>query len=422
MCVQASCMKLICERCKTSTHKHHQFMEFDVYKQKYLEELQKYTKYLNPYLKSTNQLKEATTHLVNETIDRQAQEDIVQVKRRRVGSQSTVEEYEDTTVESLRGRELHEGLVKQCSMVQKCMENIEAVDFSLDPIEGIGLIKDTFNMIREVYQEDQNLLKNMETKENQHSALKYPKVKIDCGIDTSEVKECLVACRNGDVVVAGSDTLQKTWFIRRFTRLGRLVWNKPLPLSWAAVDGMVEYHTGNDQGLLLSDADHRKIIFVTNNKTTTCYADDEKAPGAMCCSEDFKRLFFKDRVFDFDEGRIEILDTTTKHFVSLVTLKLGFTYSNEMGYMSSRDLLFVTSHKKFSVRALNAVDGAEVWTLGQHVLGKTFYPRGACTDNRGNWCCLSCTLVIPPLSLPPSIIVPKKTLSEHPLQRFQWQI
>ncbi len=387
MCVQPGCMKPICERCKSASHKDHQLMELTDYSEKFHQDLAHHRAYLDPYLMSIDETvtKLDTQESIHGETNVTGSQPTGQSKRRKLEKEPTGPETKEGVIWNPNLEELNARLKKQLTLVQKCLQDIEDTAIILDPLESIAAVKDIFAAVQEVYKEDQALadLKNNLHAENRISTLSYPKVKFDSGIDTSETKECVIGCRNGDLVIAGSDSLQKDWRIRRFTRLGQLVWNKPLPLSWPVVDGLEECVRDEEDVLLLSNANNKKIVLLSNSGTTLCYTDEQKAPGVLQCSPDFKRLFFKDRVFDYDEGRIEVLDITRVPFVPLTTITLGFTYTNEIGYLSDKDLLLVTSHKKCSLRALNAADGSELWTLGQHVLGETLYPRGACANASG---------------------------------------
>ena len=287
--------------------------------------------------------------------------------------------------------ELVDRLMKQEQMILTIQEKIEEAECELDPLESIEMTNVTYKALKTVLEEEHQLLKilstNPATKDIISTLAGFPKVKVNTGMDHSLAAEHFVLCKGGDVIIAGIDNLQKQWRLRRFSRLGQLEWDRPLPMSWEECHGIVDF-SKNHEVILLSNADRKKIVQVSgdgnHSDAIVCYADDKKAPSGLSITPDSSRLFFKDHSFDHDEGKVEVLDTSTTPFTPLQTITLGFSFTHGLTYLGGySDVLVFTSYEKKSIRAITAKDGREMWTIGPQVLGKNCQPHDLCTTGNG---------------------------------------
>ena len=152
-------------------------------------------------------------------------------------------------------------------MIRTTQEKIEeaASEFVLDPLESIKMTNVAYEALKAVLEEEHQLLKilstNHATKDIVSTRAVFPKVKVNTGMDHSIAVEHFVVCKGGDVIIAGIDNLQKQWRLSRFSRLGQLEWNRPLPMSWAECYGIVDF-SKNHEAILLSNADRKKIVRV----------------------------------------------------------------------------------------------------------------------------------------------------------------
>ena len=289
--------------------------------------------------------------------------------------------------------ELRDRLIKQKKMIQATQEKIEetASEFVLNPLDSIKMTKETYEALKTVLEEEHQLMKILSkspaTKDFISTRTVFPKVTVNTGMDHSLAAEHFVVCKGGDVVIAGVDNLQKQWRLRRFSRLGQLEWDTPLPMSWSECHGIVDF-SRNQETILLSNANRKNIILIngdgSRSDAVVCFEDDKKTPAALCVSFDLRRLFYKDHAFDHDEGKVEVLDTSTMPFTPLQTITLGFSHTHGLTYLGGdRNLLVFTSYQKKSIRAISGDDGREVWTVGPQILGKNCQPHHLCATGNG---------------------------------------
>ena len=377
-------MRPICERCKTTTHKDHKLMELTEYKDRCIEDLKAFKISLKTELKITeNALQRLETEIMKG--DESENESNAIIQRDEPTDKKKNQNFQEL--------ELRDRLIKQKKMIRATQEKIEetASEFVLDPLDSVKMTKETYEALKAVLEEEHQLMKVLSespaTKDFISTSAVFPKVTVNAGMDHSIAAEHFVVCKGGDVVIAGVDNLQKQWRLRRFSRLGQLEWDKPLPMSWTECHG-IAYFRQNQETILLSNADRKKIVLIngdgSRSDAVVCYSDDEKAPAALCVSFDLKRLFYKDHTFDHDEGKVEVLDTSTMPFTPLQTITLGFSYTHGLTYLGGdRNLFVFTSYEKKSIRAISGDDGREVWTVGPQILGKNCQPHHLCATGNG---------------------------------------
>ena len=387
MCVQPSCMKPICERCKTTTHKDHKLMELTEYKTKCSEDLKIYEISLKAQLEIIVKALEA----IEAEISWSDKSENIESNGMIQGDTPT--EKIESQGDQFQASQLLDRLIKQKQTIRTTQEKIEeaASEFVLDPLESIKMTNVAYEALKAVLEDEHPLLKilstNNATKDIVSTRAVFPEVKVNTGMDHSIAVEHFVVCKGGDVIIAGIDNLQKQWGLRRFSRLGQLEWDRPLPMSWAECYGIVDF-SKDHEAILLSNADRKKIVRVSgdgsHSDAVVCYTDDKKAPSALSIIPDLRRLFFKDHSFDHDEGKVEVLDTTTMPFTPLQTITLGFSFTHGLTYLGGdTDLLVFTSFEKKSIRAISAKDGSEMWTVGPQMLGKNCHPHDLCTTGNG---------------------------------------
>ena len=272
-------------------------------------------------------------------------------------------------------------VIKQNERVKEVLYSIErSTDpFLLDPLSSFQVIKETYSKLDQVYKEDFFL---PEIGADAFT-LSQPRVKINCGLSVSDDVKVLYLCNNGDLVVTGQDILEKKWRIRRFSRLGQIVWNKSPPLSWPSVEGMVEFPR-EDKAVVISNSDEGEIVMVSDDRSVLCFSDKKSAPETICLSPDSRTLFFKERYYNDKGGKIILLDTTTNPFVPLKSLVPGFNFPFDMTYLAGgMDTLLITSHMKKVVKGIRVTDGKPALSLGPVVLGEEIHPHGVCTPAHG---------------------------------------
>ena len=378
VCIQPGCTNLVCDKCKTTIHKGHDTLILSDYKEKCLAEIEGYESHLKVYASDLTSFIAGCNshHLQNGGSNKN-----VKVEET-VGSSTRCHSAD----KSVQGAEpLLQSLMQQNRRVKdalKCTE--DALDpFLIDQLSSLPIIQEAYDKILEVYKKDHILQEAV----SDTLALSHPQVKIDCGlsaVNRSTVK-VFHLCRNEDIVFAGEDVIEQKWRIRRFNRLGRLVWNKPLPLSWASVDGIAEYHRDRKSYLLLSNADEGKIVMTSEKKDnfTICYSDEKRAPEAMCLTPDC-RAFVKDRSRDHDGGQVILLNTESVPFQPIRNFSLGFNFPSEMAYLEGNtECLIVTSHTRKVIKAIDVVDGSPIWSLGPVAAGRELNPYSVCTSADG---------------------------------------
>ena len=379
VCVQPGCANVLCHKCKTTTHKGHDTLVLSDHKEKCLSELKDFSKWLGSY----------STHLKEILQDKDTlmgkQEEMVPYKKIKmaVGSPGSNVTGNDASEKVQREDRLFQSLLQQNSRVKEASECIEkALDpFLLDQLSSLPFIQEAYDSVLEVYKED-HLLPEQVTDILQ---LPHSIVRADCGISMAVRMNAFCLCRNEDIAVAGEDIVDQIWRIRRFTRLGRLAWNRPLPLSWSSVDAMAEFHGENEDSLLLSNANEGKIVMMKHNGSTLCYMDKKKSPQAMCLSPDCRLLFFEDGSQDYDGGLIVLLDTTTLPFLPVRNISLGLNFPFEMTYLEEdTDTLVITSNVKRLIKAIRVTDGNPVWSLGPVIAGREIHPHGVCCSPKGD--------------------------------------
>ena len=272
-------------------------------------------------------------------------------------------------------------VIKQNERVKEALDYIErATDpFLLDPLSSFQTIKEAYTKLDQVYKEDFFLPETVADA----FTLSQPRVKISCGLSVSDDVKVLCLCNNGDLVVTGQDILEKKWRIRRFTRLGQIVWNKSPPLSWPSIDGMMDFPR-EDKTVLVSNGDEGEIVMVSNDNSVLCFSDRKSVPEAICLSPDSRTLFFKERYYNDKGGKIILLDTTANPFLPLKSLVPGFNFPFDMTYLAGgMDLLLITSHMKKVVKAIHVAEGKPAWTQGPVNLGEEIHLHGVCTSVHG---------------------------------------
>ena len=378
ICVQPGCTNVLCHKCKTTTHKGHETLMLSDHKEKCLSELEDFSKYLGSY---STRLKEI---LQNKDTLMGKYKAMVPHKKIKMAVGSPGSNVNGSSAgDNVQGEErLFQSLLQQNSRVKEASECIEkALDpFLLDQLSSLPFIQEAYDSVLEVYKED-HLLPEQVT---DILKLSHPVVRIDSGISMAVRINAFCLCRNEDIAVAGEDVVDQIWRMRRFTRLGRLVWNRPLPLSWPSVDAMAEFHDENEDSLLLSNANEGKIVMMMHNRSSLCYTDKKRSPQAMCLSPDCRLLFFEDGSEDNDGGLIVLLDTTTLPFLPVRSISLGFDFPFEIAYLEGgTDTFLVTSNVKRLIKAIQVTDGNPLWSLGPVIAGKEIHPHGVCSSPKG---------------------------------------
>ena len=170
--------------------------------------------------------------------------------------------------------ELRDRLVSQTQKIEKALEKIEEAtdDFVLDPLESVDLTNKAYEVLKTVLKEEHQLLKILSTytamKDLASTCTVYPKVNVKTGIAHFLGAKQFMICRSGDVIIAGIDTLLDQWRLRRFNRLGRLEWDRPLPMSWTECHGIADF-SRSEKAILLGNADRKKIILVDGDGRDT---------------------------------------------------------------------------------------------------------------------------------------------------------
>ena len=254
-------------------------MELSDHKEKCLTELEEYRKYLDSYSANMKEL------LHNKDYATSKHQEMVPHKKIKMvpGSQGLNGKCNGDG--NAHGEDkLLQLLLQQNQRVEKALECItKALDpFLLDQLNSLPVIQEAYDSVLEVYKEDQLLPEAV----TDVLMLPHPRVKLDCGMSVAIRINAFCLCRNGDIVVAGEDVVDQIWRIRRFTRLGRLVWNRPLPLSWPSVVGIAEFRHENEDSLLLSNVDEGTIVMIKNKSSSLCYFEKKESPQAMCFSPD----------------------------------------------------------------------------------------------------------------------------------------
>ena len=369
VCVQPGCANVLCHKCKTTTHKGHGTLVLSDHKEKCLAELEDYSKYLDSY---STRLKELLQN-----------KDTLAGKQKEMTTHKKIKMSADSPRSNVHGDDkLLQSLLQLKGRVEKALECTErALDpFLLDQLTSLPVIQEAYDRVLEVYKEDHLLPEKV----LDILMLPYPDVRIDCGISMAVRINAFCLCRNGDIIVAGEDIVDQIWRIRRFTRLGRLVWNRLLPLSWPSVVGIAEFRHENEDSLLLSNADEGTIVMVKNKSSSLCYLERRESPEAMCLSPDCRLLFFEDGSQDNDAGQIVVLNTTTLPFLPVRSITLGFDFPFEMVYLEDdTDMLVITSNVKRLIKAIQVTDGTPVWSLGPVAAGREIHPHGVCSSPKG---------------------------------------
>ena len=380
VCVQPGCANLLCQKCKTTTHKGHDTLVLSDHKEKCLTELEDYRKYLDSYSANMKELLHNKDYATSKH-----QEMVPHKKIKMVPVSQGLNGKCNGDDENVRGEDkLLQLLLQQNQRVEKALVCItKAFDpFLLDQFSSLPVVQEAYDSILEVYKEDQLLPEDV----TDVLMLPHPRVKIDCGISVATRISAFCLCRNGDIVVAGEDIVDQIWRIRRFTRLGRLVWNRPLPLSWPSVAGLTEFLHENEESLLLSNADEGTIVMMKNEGSSLCYFEKRESPEDMCLSPDNRLLFFEDGSQDNDGGQIVVLNTTTLPFLPVRYITLGFDFPFEMAYLEfGTDLLVITSNVKRLIRAIQVADGTPVWSLGPVAAGREIHPHSVCSSPKGDF-------------------------------------
>ena len=369
VCVQPGCADLLCNKCKTTTHKDHNTMELSDYKKCCLTEFGNFQNYLQRYNTDLEKLLQET--------------DASFVPLKKIKAEGEKGESPRLTDRANEEDPRLQLLVMQNKRVKEALDYIErATDpFLLDLLTSFQIIKETYTKLDQVFKEDFFL---PETTADA-LPLSKPRVKINCGLSLSDDVKVLCLCNNGDLVVTGQDILEKKWRIRRFTGLGQVVWNKCPPLSWSSIEGMVEFPR-EDKAVLVSNGDEGEIVMVLNDGNVLCFSDRKSAPETICLSPDSKTLFSKERYNNDKGGKIVLLDTTTRPFLPLKCLIPGFNHPFDITYLAAgMDMILITSHVKKIVKAIQVADGKAAWTLGPVILGEEIHPHGVCTSARGEF-------------------------------------
>ena len=371
-------MKPICERCKTTTHKDHKFMELPEYKDKCSEDL----KIFEISLKAQLEITEKALEGMKAEISRSDKSENIELKGMIQGDTST--EKKESRGDQFRASQLLDRLTKQKETIRTTQEKIEEAtnEFVLDPLDSIELTNQAYEVLKTVLEEQHQLLKilstNGTTKDHASTCTVYPKVEVNTGIGNFLEAKQFMMCRNGDVTIVGIDTLLDQWRLRRFSRLGQLERDMPLPMLWTECHGIADF-SKNEKAILLANAEKKKIILVKEDdresKPVICYTDERKGPKFLALSPDLKRLFFKD-IYS-REQRVEVLDASTIPFTPVQTITLGFSIPSDIAYLGGdKELLLFTSYEKYSIRAINCHDEREEWTVGPFVLGRKCRPLG----------------------------------------------
>ena len=338
--------------CKSTGHKDHETMELSEYKERSLTQLEDYKKYLEAYAANLEKLRLSNS--------------------KHNGSERLGNEEDNSLV----------CLTKQSERIKEALASIEeATDpFLLDLLKSFEAITDAHDKLLNVYREDHMLPESVS-----HSLiLRHPRVRTDCGLVTqSGDRHLFCLCKNEDVVIAGEDSLEKKWRVKRFTRLGHLVWNKYLPLAWTCISGVIEFISESKEGILFSNDDEGKIVMVSGENMIQCYEDKEKAPGTMLLSPDYRLLIF----MDYENDSLIFLDTTSTPFVSIRSILIGTKFPYEMTLLPAEEnyMLVVTSPWKRKIKAISVKDGKVNWTIGPIVAGQEITPHGICSS-QGKGC------------------------------------
>ena len=385
MCVQPSCMKPICERCKTTTHKDHKLMELTEYKDKCSEELKSYERSLISQKDFILRAQEA----VDSEIHRMTESENIEIDN--ITQESSPNDHNVNDGSKAQVLELRDRLVNQTQIIEEALKKIEEAtnEFVLDPLDSIDPTNQAYEVLKTVLEEQHQLLKILSTnraiKNLASTCTVYTKVEVNTGIANFLDGKQFMMCRSGDVTIVGIDTLLDQWRLRRFNRLGQLEWDRPLPMSWTECHGIADF-SKNEKAILLANAEKKKIILVyedsTGSKPVICYTDERKGPIFLALSPDLKQLFFKD-IYS-REQRVQVLDTSTMPFTPVQTITFGFSIPRGLAYLGDdKELLLFTSYEKYSIRAINCHDEREEWTVGPFVLGRKCRPLGLCRIGNG---------------------------------------
>ena len=378
VCVQPGCATVLCHKCKTTTHKGHDTLVLSDHKEKCLSELEDFSKWLGSYSTRLKEILQNKDTLMGKQMEMMPHKKI----KMTVGFPGSNVKGKGGS-ENIQGEDrLLQSLLQQNSRVNEASECIEkALDpFLLDQLSSLPFIQEAYDRVLEVYKEDHSLPEQV----TDILQLPHPMVRVNCGISMAVRINAFCLCRNEDIAVAGEDIVDQIWRIRRFTRLGRLVLNRPLPLSWPSVDAMAEFHDENEDSLLLSNSDGGNIVMIKHNRSSLCYTDKKKSPHAMCLSPDCRFLLFEDGSQDNDGGLIVLLDTTALPFLPVRSISLGFDFPFEMAYLEDgSDTLVITSNVKRLIKAIRVTDGNPVWSLGPVIAGKEIHPHGVCSSPKG---------------------------------------
>ena len=383
--MQPSCMKPICERCKTTTHKDHKLLELTEYKDKCSEDLQIFKISLKAQLEITVKAMEAIEAEISWSDKSE------NIESNGMIQEDTPTEKKESQGDQVQTSQLLDRLIKQDQMIRTTLEKIEEAtsEFVLDPLESIDLTNQAYEVLKTFLEEQHQLLKilstNLAVRDLASTCTVYPKVEVNTGIANFVEGKQFMMCRSGDVTIVGIDTLLDQWRLRRFNRLGQLERDRPLLMSWTECHGIADF-SKNEKAILLANAEKKKIILVneddTESKPVICYTDDRKGPLFLALSPDLKRLFFKD--ISSREQRVEVLDTSTIPFTAVQTITFGFSIPDGLAYLGGdKELLVFTSYEKYSIRAINCHDGMEEWTVGPFVLGQKCRPLGLCRIGNG---------------------------------------
>ena len=385
MCVQPSCMKPICQRCETTTHKDHKFMELTEYKDKCSEDLNIYERSLISQAEFILRAQKA----VDSEIRRIMESENIGIGN--ITQETSTNDHNERNGGKTQTLELRDRLVKQTQIITEALKKIEEAtnEFVLDPLDSIDLTNQAYKVLKTVLKEQHKLLKILSTnhamKDLTSICTVYPKVEVHTGIANFLGARQFMTCRSGYVTIVGIDTLLDQWRLRRFNRLGQLEWDRPLPMSWTECHGIADF-SKHENAILLANADKKKIILVKEDGRESypviCYTDDHKAPVFLTLSADLKRLFFKDT--SSGEPTIEILDTSTTPFSYVQTITLGIFFTSGLAYLGGdKELLVFTTYDKNSIKAINCHDGREEWAVGPLALGRKCRPLDLCRTRNG---------------------------------------
>ncbi len=283
---------------------------------------------------------------------------------------------------------------------KKRMEDVAEAVFDIEEethsLKAINLTKGAFDLVQETLSEDYEIVKLVRKHLNSSDAklLLYPQVELNCGFDTSHgIGECMAClCTNGDTVIACLDAGLGSWRIRRFSRLGQLVWDAGLSEPQAEIMGVIEWLNadGSSRGFLMAQSSRGRILHVSTDgeELETVYEGvNTAAPGDMCFNTDRTRLLFtslrQDGASETSLGKICVLDTRTRPFTLESILNLDFRRPTNVACLdwpNHPDTFVVVSNEKKLLKVIDS-SGCERRRTGPRVLGQEWTPTGlTCHD------------------------------------------